>query len=356
MPCRIGFYVIQAGKRKNIRMRFDKVRGMKISRVCVVGGGTMGNGIAHVFALCGYEVVVVETTQSLADRALAVIAQNMKRQCDKGHISAQDQSAALACLSSALSIEKAGPFQLAIEAVSENIDLKKNIFKSLDQSAHPQAILATNTSSLSVTEIGSVVKDSSRVIGMHFMNPVPVMKLVELIGGLQTSEETFKTTEQVVEKLGKVAARAKDYPGFISNRILMPMINEAILCLQHMILPDITKSAYFVVKRATTADQRFFKKIYLNFGNELVVPFSFKIFVPAMQIDNVQNSLLGNIVIYAKNLFFFEKLTQKRIQSFGSAQIITKRFFYENSGKTILSSARNSQSRFRNMSGQSFVQ
>jgi 3-hydroxybutyryl-CoA dehydrogenase len=204
---------------------------MDITRVCVVGGGTMGNGIAHVFALKGFEVTVVEAKKELADKALATIAKNLERQVAKGAITAADMAAAQSRLKVALSISEAQGFQFAVEAVSERMDLKKAVFRELDAAAGRDAILATNTSSLPVTEIASVVKDPSRVIGMHFMNPVPVMKLVEIIRGLQTSDATYKATHELTLKLGKTPAVAKDFPGFISNRVLMPMINEAIQCL-----------------------------------------------------------------------------------------------------------------------------
>ena len=204
---------------------------MDISRVCVVGGGTMGNGIAHVFALKGFEVTLVEAKKELADKALAAIAKNLDRQAVKGTITAAEKEGALGRLKTALSPAEVKGFQFAVEAVSERMDLKKAIFRALDEAAAPGAILATNTSSLPITEIASVVKDPSRVIGMHFMNPVPVMKLVEIIRGLQTSDETYNAVHELTVKLGKTPAVAKDFPGFISNRLLMPMINEAIFCL-----------------------------------------------------------------------------------------------------------------------------
>ncbi|OGR95010.1 MAG: 3-hydroxybutyryl-CoA dehydrogenase [Elusimicrobia bacterium RBG_16_66_12] len=204
---------------------------MDIKRVCVVGGGTMGNGIAHVFALKGFEVALVEAKRELADKALAAISRNLDRQAAKGVVTAADKDAALLRIRPALSPKEAPGFQFAVEAVPERMDLKKAVFRDLDAAAAPGAILATNTSSLPITEIASVVKDPSRVIGMHFMNPVPVMKLVEIIRGLQTSDETCQATRELALKLGKTPAMAKDFPGFISNRVLMPMINEAIFCL-----------------------------------------------------------------------------------------------------------------------------
>jgi 3-hydroxybutyryl-CoA dehydrogenase len=204
---------------------------MDITRVCVVGGGTMGNGIAHVFALKGFETTLVEANAELAGNALATIVKNLDRQAAKGTITAAEKDAALKRLKTALSPAEAKGFHFAVEAVSERMDLKKKIFAALDEAAAPGAILATNTSSLPVTEIASVVKDPSRVIGMHFMNPVPVMKLVEIIRGLQTSDETYRAVDALAKTLGKTPAVAKDFPGFISNRVLMPMINEAIFCL-----------------------------------------------------------------------------------------------------------------------------
>jgi len=204
---------------------------MDITRVCVVGGGTMGNGIAHVFALKGFETILIEANAELAGKALATIGKNLGRQAEKGTITAAEKDAALRRLKTALSPAEAKGFQFAVEAVSERMELKKKIFAALDEAGAPGAILATNTSSLPVTEIASVVKDPSRVIGMHFMNPVPVMKLVEIIRGLQTSDATYAAVDALAKTLGKTPAVAKDFPGFISNRVLMPMINEAIFCL-----------------------------------------------------------------------------------------------------------------------------
>ncbi|MBI4371448.1 MAG: 3-hydroxybutyryl-CoA dehydrogenase [Elusimicrobia bacterium] len=205
---------------------------MTIRRVCVVGGGTMGSGIAHVFAQRGLEAVLVESSSALADKALASIVRNMDRQAAKGTLSAADKEAALKRLSVVTSIEKAAGFSFAVEAVPENLELKKKIFCELEIHAAAGAILATNTSSLSVTEIASAVKDPSRAVGMHFMNPVPVMALVEIIRGLQTSDETHRTVCELAVRLGKTPASARDFPGFVSNRVLMPMLNEAIECLR----------------------------------------------------------------------------------------------------------------------------
>ena len=204
---------------------------MGLPRVCVVGGGTMGNGIAHVFALKGFEVSLVETKRELADAALATILRNLERQVAKGSITGEEMRAARARVTLAPSIADARGFQFAVEAVTERMDLKKAIFRDLEAAAAPGATLATNTSSLSVTEIASAVKDPSRVIGMHFMNPVPVMRLVEIIRGLRTSDAAHAAALDLAVKLGKTPASARDFPGFVSNRVLMPMINEAIFCL-----------------------------------------------------------------------------------------------------------------------------
>lgn len=204
---------------------------MDITRVCVVGGGAMGGGIAHVFAQKGFEVTLVETTKELAEKALAAISKNMDRQVAKGIMSASDKDAALGRLKTATAVGEAGGFHFAVEAVCERMDLKKQVFRDLDAAAAPGAILATNTSSLPIAEIASAVRDPSRVIGMHFMNPVPVMKLVEIVRGRQTSQDAYEATDALARSLGKTPAVAKDCPGFISNRVLMPMINEAIQCL-----------------------------------------------------------------------------------------------------------------------------
>ncbi len=205
---------------------------MDIQRVCVVGGGTMGNGIAHVFALNGYDITLVEAKKELADKALATITKNLERQAAKGAISAAEKNAALGRLSVATSIAEAKGFDFAVEAVPERLDLKTAVFKELAAHGAPGAILATNTSSLPITSIAAAVPDPSRVIGMHFMNPVPVMKLVEIIRGKATSDETTAAVKELTTELGKIGAVANDFPGFVSNRVLMPMLNEAIECLR----------------------------------------------------------------------------------------------------------------------------
>lgn len=204
---------------------------MDIKNVTVVGAGTMGNGIAHVFASSGFDVTLVDIKQEFLDRALAVISKNMDRQIKKELIAEKDKEAALSRIKPTIKLSEAKSSQLVVEAVIEDMGSKKEIFQKLDALCPPETILASNTSSLPITEIASVTKRPEKVIGMHFMNPVPMMKLVELIRGVATSDETFATIRELSEKLGKTPVEVNDYPGFISNRILLPMINEAIFAL-----------------------------------------------------------------------------------------------------------------------------
>lgn len=205
---------------------------MRIEKVTVVGGGTMGNGIAHVFAQYGYPTTLVDIKQEFLDRALQTISTNLDRQIKKGVLTEAQKAQTLQRIS--LSLDLASSVKdadLVIEAVNENFELKQSVFRQLDEHAKPSAILASNTSSISLTKIAAVTKRPSQVIGMHFMNPVPVMKLVEVIRALQTSDETFAAIEATAKAIGKVPVSCNDYPGFISNRVLMPMINEAIQCV-----------------------------------------------------------------------------------------------------------------------------
>jgi len=204
---------------------------LDIKNVTVVGAGTMGNGIAHVFAQSGFDVVLCDIKQEFLDRALAVISKNMDRQIKKEIIAEKDKEAALSRIKATMELSEAKSSQLVIEAVIEQMDLKKEIFQKLDGFCPPETILASNTSSLPITEVAAVTGRPQKVIGMHFMNPVPMMKLVELIRGVATSDETFGTIRELSEKLGKTPVEVNDYPGFISNRILLPMINEAIFAL-----------------------------------------------------------------------------------------------------------------------------
>jgi len=202
---------------------------MKIS---VIGAGTMGNGIAHVFAMKGFDVNLIDVSQQQIEKAIATISKNLDRQVSKNLLSEQDKKATLNRIQTSNSIAQgSGDSELIVEAASENMDLKLKIFSQLDESANPKAILASNTSSISITKIASVTKRADKVIGMHFMNPVPVMKLVEVIRGYSTSDTTTKTVMDLAKQLDKVPVEVNDYPGFVANRILMPMINEAIYSL-----------------------------------------------------------------------------------------------------------------------------
>ena len=204
----------------------------EIRKVAVVGAGTMGNGIVHVFAQNGYEVTMVDVRAEALDAARATITGNMDRQIKKGALTEGDRDAALGRIRAATDLAAGvADADLVVEAATENRALKFSIFEEMDRAAPDHAILATNTSSISITEIAARTGRPDRVIGMHFMNPVPVMKLVEIIRGLATSDETAAATVAVSEALGKTVAEANDYPGFVANRILMPMINEAVFCL-----------------------------------------------------------------------------------------------------------------------------
>jgi 3-hydroxybutyryl-CoA dehydrogenase len=203
----------------------------EISRIAVVGAGTMGNGIVHVCAAHGYSVTMVDVQQPALDRALTVISGNMDRQIKKGTLDEEQKAQALARISVSTGMNSLSEADFVIEAASENRDLKFELFHSIDRLAPAHAILATNTSSISITEIAARTSRPDKVVGMHFMNPVPVMELVEVIRGLATSDQTAAAVLDLARSLGKTVAEANDYPGFVSNRILMPMINEAIFCL-----------------------------------------------------------------------------------------------------------------------------
>ena len=204
---------------------------MEIKHVGVIGAGTMGNGIAHAFAIKGFAVSLIDTTKEILDRAMFTIAKNMDRQIKKEIISADDKSAALARIATSTDIQTIRGADLVIEAAFEALEVKLNLFLQMDKLAKPQAILASNTSSLSITQLGGVTGRPGKVIGMHFMNPVPMMKLVEIIRGHATSDETFRTIFDLCGALGKTGVEVNDYPGFVSNRVLMPMINEAIFAV-----------------------------------------------------------------------------------------------------------------------------
>jgi 3-hydroxybutyryl-CoA dehydrogenase len=200
-------------------------------RVAVVGAGQMGNGIAHVFAQSGFDVVMIDVSQDALDKGRATVAKNIERQVKKGTIPPEEQVKILSRIDLSMDLDGASEASLIIEAASEDSGLKYRIFSDLDRIAKPDAVLATNTSSISITEIGRRTSRPDKVIGMHFMNPVPVMKLVEIIRGLATSDATTKYVTDVAQALGKTAVEVNDYPGFVSNRVLMPMINEAVFCL-----------------------------------------------------------------------------------------------------------------------------
>jgi len=199
--------------------------------IAVIGAGTMGNGIAHVFAQNGWNVTLIDVVEQQLAKALATIGKNMDRQVKKGALSDDDKQAALARIATAGSLDAAAGAELIVEAASEQADLKFELFTTLDTLAPPETILATNTSSISITEIAARTSRADKVIGMHFMNPVPMMQLVEVIRGLGTSDETLAAVMEIATALGKTPVEASDYPGFVANRILLPMINEAVYCV-----------------------------------------------------------------------------------------------------------------------------
>lgn len=205
---------------------------MKIERVSVIGSGTMGNGIAHVFAQYGFQVSLVDIEQAALDRALVTIAANLDRQIKKGTLQEADKEATLSRISTFTELEAgAGQADLVVEAATENEAIKLGLFKDLDEICGEHTILASNTSSISITKIAAATKRPDRVIGMHFMNPVPVMKLVEVIKGYSTNSATTALILELSRRMDKVPVEVNDYPGFVANRILMPMINEAIFTL-----------------------------------------------------------------------------------------------------------------------------
>ena len=204
---------------------------MVISQVMVIGAGQMGSGIARVFAASGYSVYLRDLKAEFVEKGISVIAKNVSRQVDKGKLTKEAQERILANISPSTELQNAAKVDLVIEAAIENMEIKSKLFAELDQIAQPHTILATNTSALPITEIAAVTARPDKVIGMHFMNPVPVMKLVEIIRGLATTDEVYKAIEDLSNSLGKTPVEVNDYPGFVSNRILMPMINEAVYTL-----------------------------------------------------------------------------------------------------------------------------
>jgi 3-hydroxybutyryl-CoA dehydrogenase len=204
---------------------------MDVKTIMVIGAGQMGSGIAQVCAMAGYDVFLHDISQQQIDKGLANIEKLLSRQVEKGKMTEEEKAATLGRLTPSNDLQNAAKADLVIEAVVENMDVKTKLFAELDQIAPSHTILATNTSSLPITEIAAATKRPEKVIGMHFMNPVPVMKLVEIIRGLATADEVYETIEAITRKLNKVPVEVNDFPGFISNRVLMPMINEAIYAL-----------------------------------------------------------------------------------------------------------------------------
>lgn len=204
---------------------------MEANKIMVIGAGQMGSGIAQVAAHSGLKVILYDIKQEFVERGLEKIIMHLEKDVVKGKKTIEEKAAAIDNISTSISLEDAVYCDVVIEAAIENLAVKQDIFTELDQICPADTILATNTSSLPVTELASVTKRPDKVIGMHFMNPVPVMKLVEIIRGLETSDETFQTVEKMSIKLGKEPVEVNDAPGFVSNRILMPMINEAIFCV-----------------------------------------------------------------------------------------------------------------------------
>lgn len=205
---------------------------MDVKKAAVVGGGTMGNGIAHVFAMNDISVTLIETKQEFADRALSTIQKNLDRMVKKEKIDEAKMKATLSNITISLDlVAGVKDADLVVEAVPENIDIKTSVWQTIDKAAPKHAILGSNTSSISITKLAALTSRPEKFIGMHFFNPVPVMKLVEIVRGLQTDDETYRVVEETSKKIGKVPVPVNDAPGFVSNRVLMPMINEAIFCV-----------------------------------------------------------------------------------------------------------------------------
>lgn len=204
---------------------------MSVKKLMVIGAGQMGSGIAQVCAQAGYNVVLNDLKPEFVEKGLGVISKNLSRNVEKGKMTSEQMEAVLRNIAASTDLQDAGDVDLVIEAAVENMDVKQQIFRKLDGIAPDYAILASNTSSLPITEIAAVTNRPEKVIGMHFMNPVPVMKLVEIIRGLATADEVYKAIEDMTKTLSKVPVEVNDFPGFVSNRILMPMINEAVYTL-----------------------------------------------------------------------------------------------------------------------------
>jgi 3-hydroxybutyryl-CoA dehydrogenase len=204
---------------------------MNVQTIMVVGAGQMGSGIAQVAAQAGFRVILNDIKQEFVDRGFQTIVKNLSRSVEKGKWSEDEKQAVLSRLTLSTDLGDGKEVDLVVEAVTENLQIKTEIFRKLDEICPPHAVLASNTSSLPITEIAAVTKRPEKVIGMHFMNPVPVMKLVEVIRGLQTADDVYQLVEDLSRQMGKVPVSVNDFPGFVSNRVLMPMINEAIYCV-----------------------------------------------------------------------------------------------------------------------------
>ena len=202
-----------------------------MKHIVVIGAGTMGNGIAHTAAASGLEVTLIEVAQEFLDRGMKAISANLQRGVDKGKMTPEEKSLVIGRIRQSTSMADAAAGDLVIEAIIENLTAKSALFKQLDEITPPETILASNTSSISITRLGAVTRRPDKVIGMHFMNPVPVMTLVEVIRGIATSDQTYRRVEDLARSMSKTAIEVNDYPGFVSNRVLMPMINEAIFAL-----------------------------------------------------------------------------------------------------------------------------
>jgi 3-hydroxybutyryl-CoA dehydrogenase len=202
-----------------------------MEKIVVIGAGTMGNGIAHVAASSGFPVTLIDVGDELLRRAVDTISANLQRGVDKGKMTAEEKQAVLGRINAVTGFDAAAEADIVVEAIVENLAAKISLFQKLDSLAPPECLLASNTSSISITKIAAATKRPEQVIGMHFMNPVPVMTLVEIIRGIATSDETYAKTEDLAKRMGKTPVEANDYPGFVSNRVLMPMINEAIFAL-----------------------------------------------------------------------------------------------------------------------------
>ena len=202
-----------------------------MKNIAVIGSGTMGNGIAHTFAQFGYSVLLIDIKKELIDRGIDTITKNLDRQVKKQLINDGKKNATLSNIKTSIELKDAKDCDLIIEAASENFEIKKKIFQDLDSVCKSKTILATNTSSISITKIAATTKRPDKVIGMHFMNPVPLMKLVEIIRGIATSQETYDAIKSLAEQIEKTLVEVQDYPGFVSNRILLPMLNEAMYCV-----------------------------------------------------------------------------------------------------------------------------